>query len=150
MITIKNNEQASICSGCGKCCKAYSGCVFPHQLKEVTEESIREMIKKGYCFDWWEGDPREDSYELSRAYFMRPQHKNAIGKITDPSWGGECVFHSDDTGCSLSFDERPLTCQSLVPQLNRHCKLEDEGTNKKGAALAWLPYDEIIEKIIYG
>ena len=85
------------------------------------------MVETGkYSWDWWDGDPRYESllYDdipddaISRAYYLRPATKDAVGKEFDGSWGGVCVFLSAD-GCTLPADKRPRGCLSLEPGLNK-------------------------------
>jgi Fe-S-cluster containining protein len=147
---MENNENKSLCSGCGECCKRYSGILFPEQLEEVTIESIDKKIKEGYCFDNWIGNPSNNPEysHIEQAWFLRPQHTNRLGRLVDESWGGICIFHSDEKGCSLTFNERPLVCQSLIPSQDRICKPLKEGYSKMNAAIAWLKYDDVLNEYI--
>lgn len=146
---MKNNENISLCAGCGKCCKRMPGIVHPNELKEITVESLSQMIKGGYQFDYWEGNlTGKPEHEGITAYFLRPQTKVSVGKVVDASWGGECVFLTE-TGCSKSFDERPTQFRALEPSIGRECKLGSE-YSKIELAKAWLQYNEIINKVIYG
>ncbi len=146
---IQNNENPSLCVGCGLCCKRSAGTVFPQQFDKIDESVITNLIKNGYCFDYWEGNPTDNAQHNDKtAYYIRPQHKRYEGKIVDGGWGGECVFYSEDTGCSKEFKDRPLQCQALVPKTNRECSL-GKGLSKKDGAIAWLPYNDIIQNVIH-
>jgi Fe-S-cluster containining protein len=112
------------CKNCGSCCKNYPGSIFPHQ---VDDEEVRRMLKSGqYSIDWWEGD--------SPLYFLRPATKDSIGKIFDPSWGGECVFLTEK-GCRLPRSEMPHGCIMLKPSVEGKCISYSD--SKYGAAIAW-------------
>lgn len=144
---IKNNENKSICFGCGQCCKSLPGIVSPSDLKEVTVESLTDLFESGYQFDYWEGNltgnPEHDDITF---FYLRPQTKNSVNKIVDASWGGECVFLNDD-GCSKSFEERPSQCRALTPSKDGNCYL-DKKYEKKIMIEEWLPYNEIIIETI--
>ena len=144
---MKNNENHAICSACGgTCCKHYAGCVYPDQFPNITKELLTDLILDGYCFDCWKGNPTDaPEYENKTAYFLRPKHKDRPYDIMDRSWGGECSFLINDR-CKLPFDKRPLMCQALKPKEGKECKCPDD-IGKRTAAIAWLPYNELIEEI---
>lgn len=146
-----NNENISVCSLCGgKCCKQIPGAVFPEQLNDISVESLLQMYKDGYCFDYWEGNPTKDEkYDNVTAYYLRPQTISAIGRMVDPSWGAQCSFLTP-TGCKLSFDKRPMECQTLVANhlAPGNCTSDTKGYNKKDAAIKWFPYNDIIEQVL--
>ena len=103
------------------------------------------MYKEGYQFDYWEGD----EFGGKVGYFLRPQTIKSKGVLVDPSWGGTCVFLTEQ-GCSKTFEERPYMCQQLEPQEDFNCGPKDkENTlNKYDYVLAWLQYNNLIEEII--
>ena len=144
---IKNNENKSLCSSCGQCCKRLPGIVHPSDLKEVTKESLNEMYKNGYQFDYWEGNLTGNlEHEGITFYYLRPQTKKSVGKVIDASWGGECVFLSE-TGCSKTFEERPTQCRALKPKEDGNCHL-DKKYSKEEMIRSWLPYNQIIKEVI--
>jgi len=140
---IKNNENKELCAKCGgKCCKTYAGAYHPddfnHELtdawlqdllkkgnpddfnRELTDAWLQDLLKKGnhaypdgkailVSIDWVEGV--KDGPD-GRGYFLRPRHVD--GDIVDPSWGANC-YHLTETGCDLSFDERPWRCKVKEP-----------------------------------
>ena len=142
-----NNENFNICSLCkGQCCKRIPGIVHPNQLQQpITKELLLKLYKEGYQFDYWEGD----EFGRKVGYFLRPQTIKSIGVLVDPSWGGTCVFLTEQ-GCSKTFEERPYMCQQLEPQEDFNCGPKDkENTlNKYDYVLAWLQYNNLIEEII--
>lgn len=142
-----NNENFNICSLCkGKCCKRMPGIVHPEQLQQpITKELLLKLYKEGYQFDYWEGD----EFGGKTGYFLRPQTIKSKGVLVDPSWGGTCVFLTEQ-GCSKTFEERPYMCQQLEPQEDFNCGPKDkENTlNKYDYVLAWLQYNNLIEEII--
>lgn len=98
--------------------------------------------------------PRQDN-----VFFLRPRHLNPTTgltsrKIYDPSYGGVCSFLKvDNTGCKLSFDNRPLGCQTLKVnaeivdgKLVTNCK-GIKGYSKKDFALMWLPHYKLLHEV---
>ena len=142
-----NNENFNICSLCkGQCCKRMPGIVHPEQLEEpISRKLLFRLYKEGYQFDYWEGD----EFGGKVGYFLRPQTIKSIGVLVDPSWGGTCVFLTEQ-GCSKTFEERPYMCQQREPQEDFNCGPKDkENTlNKYDYVLAWLQYNNLIEEII--
>ena len=142
-----SNENFNICSLCkGQCCKRMPGIVHPNQLQQpITKELLLKLHKEEYQFDYWEGD----EFGGKVGYFLRPQTIKSKGVLVDPSWGGTCVFLTEQ-GCSKTFEERPYMCQQLEPQEDFNCGSKDkENTlNKYDYVLAWLQYNNLIEEII--
>jgi len=132
--TIKTYPPSSLCTECGgKCCKHYSGILWPSDIVPLEAETIAEMLKSGnYVIDWYEGGNR----------FLRPKHKaDPYNRgIYEPSWGGECIFLTE-TGCSLEWDKRPLMCRAVKPSKG---KCDSNTGGKKGASRAWQDYQEMI------
>jgi Fe-S-cluster containining protein len=130
------------CSKCeGACCKKMPGILHP---KDVLD--IGELLRSGdYAVDWWEGDPRKNKDDMEECYFIRPRVKDAE-TIFDPSWGGECVFLSEN-GCRLSFKDRPFGCRNLLPKKNDTGECRDAaGREKREYAMLWIKYQDEIEK----
>ena len=148
--------DAAICADCGGyCCKQCAGPYFPEDFATLTAVSLTASLSsKAYAIDWWIGDPRdEDEDELDQAYFIRPAHKD-VHSLRDPSWGG-CCIHLTDKGCNLSFRQRPKGCRMLIPGRPSpdNCRLAGDLSSKQDAAIAWIPYQQIIldaEEIVEG
>lgn len=99
-------EPEEICSVCkGECCRHYACHYSPEDFPEISFEALKKQIDKGrISIDWWEADSPE--------YFLRARH---VGEpVVCGSWGGICV-NLTDTGCSLSWEERPLGGKALKP-----------------------------------
>ena len=139
-IRIDNNENTQLCSKCGgKCCKNYAGAYHPHDFDklETIEDFERILIDGKMSIDWYECFTEDDQ----PGYFIRPRHVG--GDVIDPSYGERCI-HLTDTGCELSFDERPYFCKKLEPRESTEC---GEVDNKRGYAEAWFKYNEILTKL---
>lgn len=126
MENIKNNENKELCSKCGgKCCKQSAGVYHPDDFKhELTDAWLEDLLEGNHTYpngkpilvsiDWVEG---VEGGPDGRGYFLRPRHidvDGTMGDIVDPSWGAKC-YHLTDTGCDLSFEERPWRCRIKDP-----------------------------------
>lgn len=141
----KNFLDIKMCKKCGgKCCKQMPGSAYPEDFKKPLSKSLLIAFKSGnWAIDWWEGDPTNKD-NLEKAYYVRPRVKDN-NNLFDPSFGGECIFLNEN-GCTLKPEERPQSCRLLEPRengLNCIC----HGKSKRGAAVAWLPYTDIILKV---
>jgi len=144
---MENNENKSLCSKCGQCCKRMPGIVSPKDLSEITGESLTDLFKEGYQFDYWEGNmTHKPEHEGITFYYLRPQTKRSVGKIVDGSRGGECVFLTE-SGCLKAFKERPSQCKALIPMENHGCHVP-AAYEKEKMIMEWLPYNEIISQTI--
>lgn len=151
-----NFINKAVCEKCGgACCKHAAGACLPSDFGSTAgeiEQNVRAAVATGkYAIDWWEGDPRDDKDwtdpdALSRAYFVRPAHVGA-SHPRDPSWGGTCVFHGPK-GCALEHDKRPSVCRALEPITGPNdCKMHLKGGAKRGPAIAWIPFTDVLESI---
>ena len=144
MNKISGYQPSSFCASCSACCENM-GCEYsPGDFKIITFESLRKHIERGFTsIDWWEGDPRKNKCEFDRTYFLRARNKNA--DIVDSSWGGICSLLSE-TGCTLSFNDRPKGGRFLKPK-----KLDNESCyceyTKLLCCLDWIPYQEILQQL---
>lgn len=138
-----NNENHASCSQCGgKCCKS-AGCHYsPRDFSEITPAILKKILDMGFVsIDWWEGDVFGNN--RSRTYYLRIRHK---GKgIIDPSWGGECMLLTE-TGCKLSFDERPMGGRVLEPKGSID-KCTSKYT-KEDCCKEWYSYQDLFDEII--
>lgn len=139
-IRIENNENPEICSKCGgKCCKNFAGAYHPHDFDELktVEDFERILIDGKISIDWYEGFTEDDQ----PGYFLRPRHVG--GDVIDPSWGAQCI-HLTDTGCELSFNERPYFCKKLEPHASNKCSEPDI---KHRYAEAWFKYHNLLKAL---
>jgi Fe-S-cluster containining protein len=152
-------ERPDLCGPCGgACCARAPGEGFPEDFgapdRDVVRNRLLDRFRSGrWSFDWWEGDPRDDGGgdALSLSYYPRPSTIKKVGAVTDPSWGGACTFLGEK-GCT-DFENRPTGCRSLQPMppdkpgaTHGECRTVYGG--KREAAIAWIPYQDIIEDII--
>ena len=132
-------ENKEICSKCkGKCCKTM-GCHYsPKDFEEISFEYLMSQIDKGYIsIDWWEGNPFEDNRNIHRAFFLRV--RNVESPIVDPSWGGRCSLLTE-TGCSLTYNERPTGGRLLIPG-EKNCVTK---YTKEDCVKEWYKYNDIL------
>lgn len=140
----KNYLNAELCRECGgACCKFLPGECSPEDFGNPLLENLIKAFESGkWAIDWWEGDPRNNKDKLDRAYYIRPRIKG-VNKLFDPSWGGECMFLGEKE-CRLKPEKRPISCRLLEPQPKGISCIHHNGTGKRGAAIAWLPFTDII------
>ncbi|RKD25935.1 hypothetical protein BEP19_03135 [Ammoniphilus oxalaticus] len=133
-----NYTDEQLCATCqGACCKYYAGSALPSDFESISVTALTEKFASGeWAVDIWDGDPREGMSIFDEAYFIRPAHTNAIGKVFDFSTGGECV-HLTQMGCRLTSEQRPAGCRLLKPGIDACIPL---GATSQDAAVAWLPY----------
>lgn len=152
VIPIKN-ENASTCSACGgDCCKWKPGIYHPNQLfkdsgREAIKTRVHELLDSGdYVITWT--TPISESSKLISSIQPRTAYYN--GKLAIDSDGlGQCI-HLTPTGCSQPFEQRPLECQSLVPQQSleeRNCAHPKDSTLLSDLERAWGHYKGIFDTI---
>ena len=157
------HENSTACSSCGGvCCKGLPGEILPSDLGEGLNAvelytRMREMLMSGqYAVDWWENYHPADEDEATRTYgacgyYLRPAIQGQEGRWFDGSYGGACVFHSDEAGCALEAHQRPHSCLTLVPSVDEqgrpNCDHADGWEGKLGAAKAWWPYRHLFESL---
>lgn len=135
-------ENKELCKQCGgRCCKT-CGCHYsPEDFKDLTFEGLKREIDKGFIsIDWWEGNPFEDDRNIFRGLFLRIRNINS--PIVDASWGGRCILLTD-TGCPVSYEERPKGARLLIPS-EEGCRLEYD---KRDCAKDWYKYRDILSKL---
>jgi hypothetical protein len=144
MKTTKTYLNPILCAACGGwCCQQAPGECIPQDFGNTYEEIKRNLskaLKSGfYSVDWWEGKSR--AWEGNRGFYVRPRVKG-IKEAYDPSWGGECIFHSEK-GCALTTEDRPYRCKSIEPAepkcIGYFSKLQ--------AVHAWGKYHELIKEL---
>lgn len=134
---IKTFSATETCVECkGACCKRM-GCHYsPRDFSDFSFEGLKTQIEKGnISIDWWEGDSEPE-------FYLRARHVGA--PIVDPSWGGTCI-NLTATGCSLSWDERPLGGKALKPEANGRCHYTTY--SKEDCKNEWLQYGETLEQL---
>ena len=148
---MRNNENKPICFACGgACCKQLPGIVHPRDIGKVTVKKLLKLIKEGYQFDYWEGNltglPEHSGMTF---YYLRPMTIKSAGKPVDASWGGQCVFWREKTGCTKSWDERPRQCRALKPKKEEtgNCTVSKR-YSKIQMIKDWIPYNKIIVEAI--
>lgn len=131
--TYKPKRCCAICKG--ECCRQM-GCHYsPRDFADLSYEGLKKEIEKGkISIDWWEAEEPE--------YYLRARHVDC--SVVDPSWGGVCV-NLTETGCSLSFEDRPLGGKCLKPDPLNMCK---NSYSKEDCKNEWKPYREILVDLV--
>ena len=106
------NVNAEICSKCGgKCCKR-CGCHFsPDDFDEISFEAIKAEIEKGYIsIDKVLGEMVLQDFDV---YILRIRNQGApivdLGLKRSP-----CILWTE-TGCKLTYEQRPSGGKLLIP-----------------------------------
>lgn len=156
MFKVENNEDTTLCKSCTHRCCENMGCeIFPidviKKYGEISVNTIEKLIATGYVsIDWYTGDPRNGMSELEKGYYLRMRNKNS--PVSDPCFEGECLAYDKETGCKLSFENRPLGGRILCPKPNMTCDygLFEDNTytnGKRMVAIHWVPYYDTLKTI---
>lgn len=162
--------QPAICGPCGgECCKRAPGISHPDDWNPSNPTEmfalLVDALQTNWVADGWDGwcqereifGPADTEFDPPRAGtddwlwyhtdYVRPRGANDRS-ITSRSWGaGQCVFLTD-SGCGLSYADRPTQCRELIPAEDRDCKLSDPNLGKRGLAQAWAPYQLLLNSAI--
>lgn len=145
-----------ICKACGgQCCKNCSCVAHPSDFGATTEEVLKNLedaFESGmWIIDYWDGGCPglpEDSW----GYFVRPRN---VGDHPDGikvgSWGGQCLFFTEEKGCLLPDEARPMGGRTLEPRADDKCVQHAAykgGNEKPTFAIAWYPYEDALTEII--
>lgn len=156
---IERNENPEVCAKCGGRCCMRMGChTHPDDIIRrfgpITKEVIIQALKCGdFSADCWDGDVREDNdipYDEndyhSACWFIRARHIGA--KAVDKTYGGICA-NLTKHGCKFSWKDRPAGGRALIPNTDRIGGCSETSFDKVPGVLAWLPYSDMIEEVIY-
>jgi Fe-S-cluster containining protein len=140
---VKNSyENKDLCRPCGgKCCKNLPGAAFPEDfgypdIKAMESNILNALMSGKWSIDWWENS------RTGPQYYLRPATVQSVGRVFDPSYGGQCNFLTDE-GCSI-FDNRPTGCRGLEPKEGR-CIVRYG--DKEEAKDAWTPFNKLLKEI---
>lgn len=136
--------SSEICRKCGgQCCKAMGCHISPFDLKEITVESIINLIDESGCIsiDWWNGNPNDEKSTDEKAFYLRIKNKNA--KVIDPAFNGNACSILTDNGCPLSFEYRPKGARELIPG-EKDCV---GNYSKQDCVIEWYPYNHILQEV---
>ena len=136
------NVNSEICSKCGgKCCKM-CGCHFsPDDFEEISFESLKKEIEKGYIsIDLVDG---ELIYSEINVYILRARNVNS--PIVDYDYGerGQCILLTE-SGCKLDYENRPSGGKLLVPREATKCH---QNYTIKNCCYEWLPHKKILKNL---
>ena len=145
---LNSYEKPDLCGRCdGACCKSMPGASIPSDFgndEPEIRDKLLELLHGGeWAIDWWEGDARDEKYDLDKTYFIRPATVGTA-RLMDPSWGGRCVFLGEQ-GCRI-FDNRPSGCRGLEPGESGSCEVRYSG--KQDCAIGWIPFQKTIIDLI--
>lgn len=149
-----SKDMPAICTECAQerpvCCQNLPCSISPNDLKDLSYQGIISFIDDTgiVSIDWWDGGDSRTSYkELippGKYYFLRMKAKRR--KIIDPGFGMQtCSIWNENIGCPLNFEYRPKGARDLIPKRKGLC---DEEYPKDMCAFEWLPYQDILKKVV--
>lgn len=135
---VKVYQPTEACAACmGSCCKLMACHYSPSDFSDLSFEGLKAEIEKGrISIDWWEG--------RKKMYYLRARHVGA--PVVDGSWGGRCI-NLTETGCSLSWEERPLGGKALKPATSPG-GVCTSSYSKERCKNDWKQYAPVLEKLV--
>jgi hypothetical protein len=150
-------ENRDLCASCGGvCCKRGSGLCTPADFGEPLYDRLLCRLASGlYVVDYWEGLFAFGGWRTWKPYFVRPRRRFDragqpvdTGLLIDPSWGGQCIFYQEQSGCRLEFEKRPSQCRTLVPHKDPTLCVQPVGHGKRDCIAAWVPFQCVLKTLI--
>ena len=141
----KEQTTQDLCSKCkGKCCK-HAPCHYsPEDFEEISFDSLKKQIEKGHIsivsVSMREYD--EDDM-LLQAYILRPRGKDRPISDYGSPLDIPCSLLTE-TGCSLSYEDRPMGGKMLIARENGACMAVYESDM---CINDWKPYQDILEEL---
>lgn len=143
-----NNYDNKLCSTCGgKCCKS-CGCHFsPNDFKDLSFESLKKELEKGYISI--DRIPQEISYDHTAFGTLILRIRNKNSPIVDDYFvrkKQECILLTPN-GCLLSSNDRPTGGKSLVPRYSNNeftCTLDYSISD---CSYEWQIYQNILNQL---
>ena len=143
------NVNASICAKCGGACCKICGCHFsPDDFEEISFESLKREIEKGYIsIDHVDG---EMIYSDNGVFILRVRNQGS--PIVDTSFRREkqCILFGKN-GCKLDYEHRPTGGKLLIPNSVSAINHEMQCTNKysiRDCCYEWLPHKKILYQLV--
>ena len=147
-----DTTNKELCEKCGgKCCK-YCGCHFsPHDFKEITYESLKREIKKGYISIEWVA---LNSWNEGRGgvYILRIRNKGKA--IVDNDLERNPCILLTEHGCKLDYASRPLGGKLLIPYVRKEAYNNNETLlcyseyDIDACVMEWKEYQHILEQLV--
>ena len=147
-----STTNSKLCSECGGKCCMRCGCHFnPNDFKDISYETLKAEIEKGYIsIEWVDG---EAVLRPGGVYILRVRN---VGKpIVDNSYDrSPCILWSEKNGCKLSYEKRPLGGRLLIPMkgYDYFTKKEEYMCHNEYDIDAcfddWAKYQEVLRKLV--
>ena len=145
------NVNRTACKECGGICCKQCGCHFsPDDFTEITYESLKKELEKGYISI----DYVDESYlhKLSGIYILRIRNKNS--PIVDTSHNGQCILWDEEKGCPFPDRKRPTGGRLLIPddEIKKIGFLYKKTCNQKypiqDCCYEWEPHQKVLKKLV--
>ena len=147
----KYYANIGICSQCGwECCKS-CGCYFsPDDFEEISFESLKKQLEKGYIsIDYVSGDILDRKFGL---YILRVRNQNSPVVDLVAVNRAPCILLGED-GCKFQYRHRPTGGKLRVPSSElkgllgvRQCNFDSY--TLKMCGYEWAPHQRILKKLV--
>lgn len=141
--------NSDVCSKCGgKCCKK-CGCHFsPDDFKDISFESLKKEIEKGYIsIDYVDGEIILEDFGI---YILRVRNQDMPIVDTGFIRNTHCILLTEK-GCKLDYEHRPTGGKLLIPdeKFESHESLRCHSNyDIDDCCHEWKPYQKILCKLV--
>ena len=144
------NEHQTLCALCGgQCCRTRPGIESPERFLALPDPvaALAELfMQRSWTFETHYGVPYTPGITAPEPdrIIRYPRPTTIAEQSSDsipPGTSDDCVYLTR-TGCMLSFADRPRMCRELEPDSYFEC---ESPWGRREAALAWLPYQSIMQ-----
>ncbi len=150
---IDSNERAEVCRACGgECCRTRPGAESPERFLAEPDpvgalalalDSGDWVVAHRVGIPFEDGTPPPEEIRWRTILYVRPASRaERHGDGAPAQFGSQCVFLGE-SGCRLSFADRPRVCQSLEPWADGECRA---GWDEGAAAKAWLAHQDLLAR----
>ncbi len=141
-------ENLNTCSRCGgKCCKK-SGCDYwPEDFEDLSYKSLLEILSEGNISIVAALDFVRVNDKLVSFPFLYLRARNTNRDVVDLISMKTRCSRLTDTGCSLSYDERPSGGKYLRPKKWYFGKCRPI-FSLRDKVLEWEPYQGVLRKVV--
>ena len=146
-------ENRDLCTVCGgRCCKMAPCHFAPHDFADLSYKAIKKIIKnKGYIsvvrFSESSINATAECIGFVQKEFFVLRVRTGETKIAVNSteiFKGDWCSMLSNSGCKLSFEERPYGGKMLIPGEGRSC--EQKYTIKE-CVMDWIPYQKVLKRV---
>lgn len=145
---ISKNVNSSVCAECGGACCKMCGCHFsPDDFEDISFESLKKEIEKGYIsIDCVDG---EVIYSDIDVYILRIRNQEA--PIVDMGYRPRrpCILLTEQ-GCKFDYEHRPSGGKLLIPDTTSSFDHQNRCNSKYSIAdccYEWKPHQKVLYQL---